>query len=95
MPPTNSSGEATTIQIHREIEPKWDAVENSFMTNLTTTALGILRGAGSDEDPYEAGERAYLRSLRPNKLAEQIDEDELDNKDNEIHENSEKDFVDM
>jgi hypothetical protein len=67
------------------------------MANLTTTALGI-RGAGSDEDPYEAGilrERAYLRSLHPNKLAEQIDEDELDNKDNEIHENSEKDFVDI
>ena len=49
-------------------------------------------------DPYEAGtlrERAYLRSLHPNKLAEQINEDELDNKDNEIHENSEKDFVDI
>jgi hypothetical protein len=95
MPPTSSSEEPTTIQIRREIGPKWDTVENSFMANLTTTALGILRGAGSDEDPYEAGtlrERAYLRSLHPNKLAEQIDEDELDNK---VHENCEKDFVDI
>ncbi|KAN0083637.1 hypothetical protein V8E54_002725 [Elaphomyces granulatus] len=40
-------------------------------------------------------ERAYLRSLHLSKLAEQIDEDELDNKDNEIHENGEKDFNDI
>ena len=100
MPPTDSSEEATSIQIRREIGPKWDTVENSSMADLSTTVLGILRGAGSDEDPYEAGtlrERAYLRSLHPNKLPEQIDEDELDDiKDgNEIHETGEKDFIDI
>lgn len=100
---TSPIREATTMQIQREVRPKWDTGENSFMANLTTTALGILRGAGSDEDPYEAGtlrERAYLRSLHPNKLAEQIDEDKLD-KDNGIQgdenyendEDDENDFV--
>jgi hypothetical protein len=95
MPLISSSEEATTIQIRLEIGPKWDTVENSFIANLSTTALGILRGASSDKDPYEAGTLRDLRSLHPNKLAEQVDEDELDNKDNEIHENGEKDFVDI
>ena len=70
MPPISSSEEATTIQIHREIGPKWDTVENSFMANLTTTALGILRGAGSDEIltrqvPYVKGP-TYVLFIRIN-----------------------------
>ena len=56
------------------------------MSELLTTALALLRGAGGFGDLYEVGtlqERAYMRSIRADKLGSAV-VDELD-----------KEFVDI
>ena len=43
--------------------------------NLSTTLLGLLRGAGGPEDSYDPGtllERAYMRSLKIEKLGSAV-----------------------
>jgi hypothetical protein len=50
------------------------------LSELPTTALGIIRGAGGFTDLYEAGtarERAYTRSIKIDKLGSAVVE-ELD-----------------
>jgi hypothetical protein len=53
-----------------------------MQANLSTTTLGFLRGAGQEDDPYKAGtlwERAYIRSLHPERLVSQANIELLDN----------------
>jgi hypothetical protein len=54
--------------------------------SILTTKLAIQRGASTNDDPYKPGtlrERAYLRSLNPIKLADQVDIEILDTKEEE------------
>jgi hypothetical protein len=71
----------TTISVLRGAKSKWD-INNNTQANLSTTALGFLRGAGQEDNPYKAGtlrERAYMRSLHPERLASQANMELLDN----------------
>lgn len=58
-------------------------------THLSTTTLGLIRGGGTNKDPYDAGtelQRAYMRSIKPDKLAEADpldDDDEYNSSDDE------------
>ena len=59
---------------------RWD-FDNNAQVEFTTTQLGLERGAGSNDDLYEPGtlrERAYLRSIAPEKLADKVDNKRLD-----------------
>jgi hypothetical protein len=61
----------TIISVLRGAKSKWD-INNNTQANLSTTALGFLRSAGQEDDPYKAGtlrERAYIRSLYLERLA--------------------------
>jgi hypothetical protein len=71
----------TAISVLRGAKSKWD-INNDTQANLFTTALGFLRGAGQEDNPYKAGtlrERAYIRSLYPERLASQANMELLNN----------------
>jgi hypothetical protein len=76
---------ATAIAVLWGARSRWD-INDDMEPGISTTTLAILRGAGQDDDPYEAGtirERAYMRSLNPARLIQANielldDEDALD-----------------
>ena len=60
----------TTISVLRGAKSKWN-INNNTQANLSTTALGFLRSAGQEDNPYKAGtlqERVYIKSLHPERL---------------------------
>ena len=68
----------TAVAVLRGARSKWDTTDE--MGELSTTAIGIIRGAGGFKDPYEAGtarERAYMRSIKIDRLGSAVIE-ELD-----------------
>jgi hypothetical protein len=66
----------TAAAVLRGARSKWDT-ENKSQAELSTTALALLRGASTMGDLYEAGterERAYMRSLKIDKLGSAVSE---------------------
>jgi hypothetical protein len=81
--PTVLQLSTTAIAVLRGAHSNWDTADNKDLADLSTTAPAYLRGAGTIEDLYEAGtarERAYMRSIKIDKLGsalvEELDEDE-------------------
>jgi len=69
----------TAVAVLRGAKSKWDTRENNELAELSTTALAILQGAGTIVDLYKAGtawEKAYIRSIKIDKLGSAVLEDE-------------------
>ena len=59
----------------RGARSKWDTSTGHGWSELSTTALGIIKGGGGFRDPYEAGtarERAYIRSIKIDRLGSAV-----------------------